>query len=145
MGSVKDLKIIQQPTKDKRGLGQFTFSDRYSVFDWGEMPDLIDGKGAALCVTSAYFLEKLESLGIGTHYVGVVESGRAKRLSDLEKPQSSMEINLVRIVRPKLDGNKYDYSVYNNEKTNMLIPLEVIYRNSLPEGSSVFKRLKNGS
>ncbi|MGC8814531.1 phosphoribosylaminoimidazolesuccinocarboxamide synthase, partial [Dictyoglomus sp.] len=31
------------------------------------------------------------------------------------------------------------------EKENFLIPLEVIYRNSLPEGSSVFERLKEGS
>ena len=49
MGSVKDLQIIKKPTQEAMGVGRFLFSDRYSVFDWGEMPDHIEGKGAA-CV-----------------------------------------------------------------------------------------------
>ncbi len=39
----------------------------------------------------------------------------------------------------------YDYSVYTPRLRNCLIPLEIIYRNGLPEGSSVFKRLEQGS
>ena len=58
MGSVKDLLVIVQPSKDKIGKVQFLFSDRYSVFDWGEMPDYIQDKGAAICITSTYFFEK---------------------------------------------------------------------------------------
>jgi phosphoribosylaminoimidazole-succinocarboxamide synthase len=43
------------------------------------------------------------------------------------------------------DGKlKYDYGVYTRELRNFLIPLEIIYRNGLPEGSSVFKRLEQG-
>ncbi len=145
MGSVKDLQVIKNPEGNKLGLGRFTFSDRYSVFDWGEMPDHIEGKGAALCMTSAYFFEKLESEGIGTHFAGVVENGKAARLADVKTPRHSMEIKLVRIVRPELHGNSYEYSIFKKERTNLLVPLEVIYRNSLPEGSSVFKRLKNGT
>ena len=60
MGSVKDLKIISPVVTDKMGIGRFHYSDRYSVFDWGEMPDLITGKGKALCMIGAYFFEKLE-------------------------------------------------------------------------------------
>jgi len=67
MGSVKDLEIITKPARDKMGVGRFRFSDRYSVFDWGEMPDLIEGKGAALCVMGAYCFERLEERGIKTH------------------------------------------------------------------------------
>jgi len=37
---------------------------------------------------------------------------------------------------------KYDYSVYTSRLKNFLIPLEIIYRNGLPEGSSVFKKLE---
>ena len=44
MGSVKDLQVIKQATRDVMGVGRFHFSDRYSVFDWGEMPDHIEGK-----------------------------------------------------------------------------------------------------
>ena len=56
MGSVKDLTVINAPSETQAGLGRFAFSDRYSVFDWGEMPDHIDGKGAALCVIGAHLM-----------------------------------------------------------------------------------------
>ena len=62
MGSVKDLEIIKKPDKDKHGIGRFHFSDRYSVFDYGEMPDMIENKGKALCMLSAYFFEILENI-----------------------------------------------------------------------------------
>ena len=43
------------------------------------------------------------------------------------------------------DGKlQYDYRVYTPNLRNFLIPLEIIYRNGLPEGSSVFKRLEEG-
>ena len=38
----------------------------------------------------------------------------------------------------------HDYSMYTPQLKNCLIPLEIIYRNGLPEGSSVFKRLEQG-
>ncbi|NQE44567.1 Phosphoribosylaminoimidazole-succinocarboxamide synthase [ANME-1 cluster archaeon GoMg2] len=145
MGSVKDLIVIEKPTKKKIGMAQFVFSDRYSVFDWGEMPDPIPDKGAAICITTAYFFEKLEETGIKTHYRGLVDGDEVKSLSELDSPQSRMELNLLRVLKPRLAGNTYDYSAYKEEKGNMLIPLEIIYRNSLPEGSSVFRRLKEGS
>jgi len=147
MGSVKDLEVVKRPTKDSMGVGRFHFSDRYSVFDWGEMPDLIDGKGAALCMMGAYCFERLEEKGVRTHYRGLVDkSGHVVRFDELEKPSSVMEFNLVNVYRPRAyvqNGKlKYDYSVYTPKLRNFLIPLEIIYRNGLPEGSSVFKRLE---
>jgi phosphoribosylaminoimidazole-succinocarboxamide synthase len=149
MGSVKDLEVIKKPTKDRMGIGRFHFSDRYSVFDWGEMPDLIDGKGAALCMMGAYLFERLEEKSIKTHYRGLVDkSGKVVRFDELQKPSSIMEINLVNVYKPKAYVQygklKYDYSIYTPKLRNFLIPLEIIYRNSLPEGSSVFKRLEQG-
>ncbi len=145
MGSVKDLLIIKSPEDDKVGIGRFVFSDRYSVFDWGEMPDHIQKKGQAICIATAYYFEKLENSGIKTHYLGLLENGKAKRLSDLKTPSDTMEIKLLRVIKPELKDDKYDYSIYKKEKKNFLIPLEVIYRNALPSGSSVFKRLKEGT
>jgi len=145
MGSVKDLVVLEQPDKSRPGRGQFVFSDRYSVFDWGEMPDHVEGKGTALCLITAYFFEKLEEMGVGSHYLGLKEEGAVKRLSELKLPQSSMEIKLLRVLEPDIKAGAYDYSVYAKERANFLIPLEIIYRNSLPEGSSVFNRLKTGS
>jgi len=149
MGSVKDLQVIQKPTPTSMGTGRFLFSDRYSVFDWGEMPDHIEGKGAALCLMGAYCFEELELLGVKTHYRGLVNSeGKAVRLAELKEPSSVMEVALVNVYRPKTSVANgkivHDYSVYNPTLRNCLIPLEVIYRNGLPEGSSVFKRLAQG-
>ena len=149
MGSVKDLETIKPPTLNKMGVGRFIFSDRYSVFDWGEMPDHIDGKGAALCLMGAYCFEQLENRGIKTHYKGLVDAnGKAVKLADLKKPSSIMEVSLVNVYKPKTKsaGGKiqHDYAAYTSELKNCLIPLEIIYRNGLPEGSSVFRRLEQG-
>jgi len=149
MGSVKDLEVIKKPTKTRMGIGRFHFSDRYSVFDWGEMPDHINGKGAALCLMGAYCFERLEEKGIRTHYRGLVdEKGKVVHFDELEKPTNVMEFHLVNVYKPKayVEGGKlkYDYSFYTPKLRNFLIPLEIIYRNGLPEGSSVFKRLEQG-
>lgn len=145
MGSVKDLKVLKPPVTEESGIGRFFFSDRYSVFDWGEMPDYIQNKGASLCLVSAYFFERLEEKGIKTHYLGVVENGKPKRLAELSGPANSMEVRLLRVIKPAVKGAGYDYSIYRGKMANFLIPLEIIYRNSLPAGSSVFRRLKEGN
>jgi len=129
------------------GVGRFHFSDRYSVFDWGEMPDLIEGKGQALCLMGAYCFERLEEKGIKTHYRGLVNSeGNVVKFKELRQPSSTMEVSLVNVYKPKTQtvAGKltYDYGVYSPKLRNYLIPLEIIYRNGLPEGSSVFKRLE---
>ena len=129
------------------GIGRFHFSDRYSVFDWGEMPDHIDGKGAALCLMGAYCFEQLERRGVKTHYRGLVDSeGKAVKFNELKQPSSIMEVSLVNVYKPQtsvINGKiVHDYSIYTPNLKNCLIPLEIIYRNGLPEGSSVFKRLE---
>jgi phosphoribosylaminoimidazole-succinocarboxamide synthase len=149
MGSVKDLEVLEKPTADTMGVGRFHFSDRYSVFDWGEMPDHIDKKGAALCLMGAYCFEKLAETGTRTHYKGLVDrTGRLVTFKELRQPTSTMEVSLVNVYKPEtreINGKvEYDYGMYTPSLKNCLIPLEIIYRNGLPEGSSVFKRLKQG-
>lgn len=148
MGSVKDLEVLKKPTNDKMGIGRFHFSDRYSIFDWGEMPDSIKNKGSVLCTIGAYFFESLEEKGIKTHYRGLVQDGKLVKMDELKAPTSTMEISLVRVFHPKahrLAGKlTYDYGVFATNLINFLIPLEIIYRNGLPKGSSVFDRLNLG-
>jgi len=149
MGSVKDLEVIKKPTPDAMGIGRFLFSDRYSVFDWGEMPDHIGGKGAALCLMGAYCFEQLERKGVTSHYRGLVgANGRAVKTKELKQPESIMEVSLVNVYPPKtsiVNGKVFhNYSMYTPNLKNCLIPLEIIYRNGLPEGSSVFRRLEQG-
>lgn len=144
MGSVKDLEIIRPPQGDNTGEGRFVFSDRYSVFDWGEMPDHIPGKGESLCLMTAYFFEKLKEKGYKTHYRGIVEDGKVKTMEELENPSSVLEVSLVNVIDPEFNEGSYDYSAYDQDNVNCLIPLEIIYRNTLPEHSSFRKRVENG-
>lgn len=145
MGSVKDLMVLRRPTDHEAGIGRFVFSNRYSVFDWGEMPDHIADKGEAICMAAAYFFERLERAKVRTHYLGVVENGLVKRISELDEPTDTMEFRLFRVIRPEVHGASYDYSIYRRERSNFLIPLEAVYRNALPEGSSIFRRIKDGT
>ncbi|HJW65527.1 MAG TPA: phosphoribosylaminoimidazolesuccinocarboxamide synthase [Candidatus Bathyarchaeia archaeon] len=143
------MEVIQKPTQDAVGVGRFHFSDRYSVFDWGEMPDHIEGKGEALCLMGTYCFERLEEKGVKTHYRGLVDSdGKVVNFRELKHPSSVMEVKLVNVYKPETRASRgkltYDYSVYASKLKNCLIPLEIIYRNGLPEGSSVFKRLEQG-
>lgn len=150
MGSVKDLEVVKPPTENDMGVGRFHFSNRYSVFDWGEMPDHIPFKGEALCIIGAFFFEKLEEKNIKTHYRGLIDrDGKLVKFDELTQPTNIMEFHLVNVYRPKAyrgkdGGLKYDYSIFTPSLKNYLIPLEIIYRNGLPEGSSIFKRLEQG-
>jgi phosphoribosylaminoimidazole-succinocarboxamide synthase len=150
MGSVKDLEVIEKPATSEMGVGRFHFSDRYSVFDWGEMPDKIPSKGAALCMMTAFCFEKLEENNVETHYRSLIDrDGKAFRFDDSAGSTSTMEVSLVNVYRPEsvLSNGKveYDYGFFTSKLRNFLIPLEIIYRNGLPEGSSVFRRLKEGA
>jgi len=108
------------------------------------MPDHIPNKGKSLCISAAYFFEKIESMGIKTHYLGLVEGGQLKKISEVKSPIDIMEVKLFRVLKPTKTANGYHYSIYKKEEGNLLVPLEVIFRNSLPAGSSVFKRLEKG-
>lgn len=144
MGSVKDLTIIEKPTDNSLGVGFFKFSDRYSVFDWGEMPDHIDNKGSALAIITSHFFEILKRKGIPNHYIGAYLDGEVYSMDALEKPFDTIKVKLVRVVKPEVKDGKYDYSVYKNTTRNFLIPMECIYRNSVPEGSSFWERYNRG-
>ncbi|VVC00157.1 Phosphoribosylaminoimidazole-succinocarboxamide synthase [uncultured archaeon] len=125
MGSVKNLVVQKEATDTNFGVGVFEFTDDYSVFDYGKMPDTIEGKGESLCRMSSFNFRQLENnLGVKTHF--------RKMLSG-----SKMEINLVRVLYPQ------DNQIKEGMR-NYLIPLEVMFRNSLPQGSSIFKRLEAG-
>jgi phosphoribosylaminoimidazole-succinocarboxamide synthase len=156
MGSVKDLTILKPAYENKSGVARFTFSDRYSVFDWGEMPDHIVNKGRALAVMAAFNFEKLQDAGIRTHYEGLVTpKSKLIRFSDIKEGDNGsdvMEVSTAVVYRPtpRVFSNgttevKYDYSLYDRNRgalNNYLLPLEIIFRNGLPEGSSVFKRIE---
>ncbi|MBI4173086.1 MAG: phosphoribosylaminoimidazolesuccinocarboxamide synthase [Candidatus Aenigmarchaeota archaeon] len=124
MGKVKNLRIIKPPNEHEMGVGIFDFTDDYSIFDYGKMPDTIPGKGESLCRMSCWNFEQIARLGIYHHYRRMVGP-------------MSMEVNLVRVLLPGQDQ-------ITTATVNYLIPLEVIYRNSLTENSSLYKLFQDG-
>ncbi len=161
-GSVKDILATTESAEHLL----FHFSDRYSIFDWGEMPDLLAGKGEALSVM-AYMLykalgnalswkhwnlpehmresfnmismfEKFKHVGVPHHMIGFSDP-LGKTLGDQET-SSYLKVKKVHVERPLFKSGKYDYSAYKKQFTSTLVPLEIIFRFGAPQGSSVFKR-----
>jgi phosphoribosylaminoimidazole-succinocarboxamide synthase len=144
MTSVKEFRIEEPATPDALGRGAFRFTDDYSVFDWGTMPDEIPRKGASLCVMGAFNFERLVEAGVPTHYRGVVADGEVVDLaSAIEAGHTprEMAIELTRVSDlPFVDG-AYDYDAYHDAAgENYLIPLEIVFRNTVPVGSSLRSR-----
>jgi len=142
MASVKDLRVESPPARDELGRGVFEFSDRYSVFDWGEMPDRIPGKGASLATMGAFTFELLATAEVPTHYRGVrTPDGDTVDLADAPAAPTEMVVGLTRVPDLPFEGGRYDYDAYHEAAgDNYLVPLEVVFRNSVPVGSSLRSR-----
>ncbi|ADQ66231.1 phosphoribosylaminoimidazole-succinocarboxamide synthase [Halogeometricum borinquense DSM 11551] len=145
MTSVKEFRVETDPTADELGRGRFVFTNQYSVFDWGEMPDHVPKKGASLCTMGAFNFELLEVNDIPTHYVGVIEDGETTDLKECESPPTEMVIELTQVPDlPYVGGSgadAYDYDAYHEAADeNYLIPLEIVFRNTVPVGSSLRTR-----
>lgn len=154
--------IYRGSVKNVRGMkGQspyiFEFSDRYSIFDWGQMPDQLDGKGQSLAYMGWFFfdflgnaknwqtwqapahvagtslLQSLREQGAGHHAIGLV--GNNPRC---------LSVKPVQVIEPQSRNENgkliWDYTAYQQRPENALVPLEVIFRFGVPEGSSLLKR-----
>jgi phosphoribosylaminoimidazole-succinocarboxamide synthase len=132
-GSVKDLY------RTHYGL-EFAYSDRYSIFDWGEMPDQLEKKGEALALIAKTLFLDLQELGIAHHGLDLNLSGG-----------NIMQVREVDVIRPVLtegEGNMHwDYSAYadRNLVVGALVPLEVIFRFGVPLGSSLIERANDSA
>ncbi|MEF8783041.1 MAG: phosphoribosylaminoimidazolesuccinocarboxamide synthase [Haloarculaceae archaeon] len=150
MTSVKDFRVAEPATTTDLGRGAFVFTDDYSVFDWGKMPDEIPEKGASLCTMGAFNFELLEADGVPTHYRGVVHEGAERPLAealDAGHAPREMAIDLTQVPDLPFEGDGtddpsgYDYDAYHDAAgSNYLVPLEIVFRNRVPVGSSLRKR-----
>ncbi len=143
MTSVKDIDVDEPAGEATLGVGRFTFTDAYSVFDWGQMPDTIPGKGQSLCTMGAFNFERLEAEGIATHYRGVLPGDQVDPvgLVDCDDPPRVMSFDLANVpeLPPTDDGYDYD-SFHGAAGSTYVVPLEVIFRNRVPIGSSLRRR-----
>ncbi|UWG48847.1 Phosphoribosylaminoimidazolesuccinocarboxamide (SAICAR) synthase [Halanaeroarchaeum sp. HSR-CO] len=141
MTSVKDFQVDDPASSDALGRGRFVFTDDYSVFDWGKMPDTIPKKGASLCTMGASNFERLEAAGVPTHYRGVVAGDEVVAVDGVETPPTEMAIDLTQVPDLPFSDGSYDYDTYHDAAgENYLVPLEIVFRNVVPVGSSLRKR-----
>lgn len=115
--STKDAEVIKRPSEGAPGEAILRFSDRYSVYDFGPLPDIIPGKGAASCAMAVRSFELLADAGVPTHFVERV-SETALRVRFFALPSTAA-----------------------GPSRNAVVPLQVVYRNALPRESSVHRRL----
>jgi phosphoribosylaminoimidazole-succinocarboxamide synthase len=146
MTSVKEFRIDEAATETTLGRGSFVFTDDYSVFDWGKMPDEIPDKGASLCTMGAYNFQLLEENHVPTHYEGVRVDGEGAVL-DLGEALSAghtpeeMVISLTQVPDLPHTDSGYDYDAYHADAgENYLVPLEIVFRNQVGVGSSLRSR-----
>jgi phosphoribosylaminoimidazole-succinocarboxamide synthase len=163
MTSVKEFRVDREPNGGL-GAGAFLFTDAYSVFDWGQMPDAVPDKGASLCTMGAFNFELLADAGVATHYRGVVPEGGDDPvpLAAADAPPTEMAIHLARVpdlpfvgggddradavgVDAEADGpgvhSGYDYGAYHDAAgEQFVVPLEVVFRNRVPENASLRRR-----
>ncbi|WP_226010785.1 phosphoribosylaminoimidazolesuccinocarboxamide synthase [Halomicrobium salinisoli] len=144
MTSVKEFRVDEPATPTELGRGSFVFTDDYSVFDWGKMPDEIPDKGASLCAMGAFNFELLEANDVPTHYEGVVVDGETVDLGEAlgaGATPEEMAISLTQVPDLPFADGEYDYDAYHEEAgENYLVPLEIVFRNRVPVGSSLRSR-----
>ena len=140
-GSVKNIYQADDPA-----LLWFEYTDDFSVFDWGKMPDPIPGKGESLARLGEWFFERLSDPG-QWKALGLKDDGEVARWLPMAHHFQKREGNrmLVRkvdipgLVADTVGGNLvYDYGF--PPQPRQLIPLEVLFRFGVPAGSSLLQR-----
>ena len=184
-GSVK--RIFRDATAADALL--FHFTDDYSVFDWGKMPDTIPDKGLNLTLMGAYFFEvfgdagyfadlasrrkndatwpfdksifesetfgALSKRGMPSHYLGLSDgmdtfslSAYADRSTGSADPLY-LKVREALVQRPtahvlgSIQRTVYSYPRSKPDRGLRLIPLEVVFRLGMPQGSSLLKRVQD--
>ncbi|MBT6325486.1 MAG: hypothetical protein HOJ35_05920 [Bdellovibrionales bacterium] len=149
----------------------FEFSDRFSVFDWGDMDDQLPEKGKSLAIMAYYLFQYLENPlnWKDPDYEKIVEYNNLSKSvynrlcthglnhhckAILSKGHNSLQegtygnyllVSPVNVIRPHFTQKSWDYNQYKSKPENTLVPLEVIFRFGTPKGSSLFERIKNNS
>jgi len=169
-GSVKSVLSVEN-----KPFYLFKYSDAFSVFDWGKMPDTIDDKGRALALIGNIFFKLLgdpvrwQQWPLIQNIRNVQNIKNVQGYAEIEKSEIYREfatlgvahhcygmgaqddllmVKKIEVMRPAAIWHHgkicWDYSAYKKSLRNTLIPLEIIFRFSLPPGSSLFSRLGDG-
>jgi phosphoribosylaminoimidazole-succinocarboxamide synthase len=188
----KDMKMIYEGSvkrlwqcPDDADRLWFQFTDDYSIFDWGKMPDTIANKGRALAFLGAHFFEVMEKASFWnelkeskhlkrfggdwlkkrfnhpvyknlvasglTHHFKQLNSGTGKVESTAIATTDKVYMEVLKAETPTPEHRKilnhelyfYPHTSDQDKKyERRLIPLEIVFRFGMPEGSSLTSRLQ---
>lgn len=113
-GSVKNLRAKIRPTKSNPGVYLFEFTDDFSIFDYGKMPDSIPGKGAAMAICSAYFFERAAS---AEAWRELAKSTAWSKIKDKELRESLLNSKAIQLLQKKGMPTHYRGIVNQDGKT----------------------------
>lgn len=147
--SVKEINIVKETSKTEYGIADFKYRPVFSVFDIGTIVPPIPLDNTTVNIMQAFNFELLQKAGIESHYLGLVNTdGSLISVKDAISKKIYSDICRVKFVNriiPDFHDKKWDYSKFKKiQINNYVLPLEFISRNSLPENSSVWKRVKDG-
>ncbi|MDH4247207.1 MAG: hypothetical protein OEW39_05265 [Deltaproteobacteria bacterium] len=140
-GSVKNL--VQAENADQLW---FEYTDDYSVFDWGKMPNKIPGKGEVLAKLGEFFFKALEDPAtwkeLGLAEDPLVSRWLPMRHHFLKRQDNKLLVTKVHVPVLKADsvGGTLVYDYGYPPQPRHLVPLEVIFRFGVPAGSSLLQR-----
>jgi phosphoribosylaminoimidazole-succinocarboxamide synthase len=140
-GSVKNLYQDTDPQ-----YVWFDYTDDYSVFDWGKMPDTIPGKGEALARLGEFFFRQIEDPAVwrrlGLDALPDVTPHLPLRHHFVQRDGSRLKMLRVDVPRLKAKaiGGALVYGYDYAPAPRQLMPLEVIFRFGVPKGSNLLTR-----
>ena len=149
--------IYRGSTKEisKRGENLvFHFTDDYSVFDYGKMPNQIPKKGKYLAEMADQWFQILHSpktfdnlktppfiqsdLNSELLKDMAINGARTHFISRLGKRK--IEVEKFKVVNVQSGEKEYDYSKFKERPTQTTMPLECIFRFGAPLGSSLLDK-----
>ena len=86
-------------------------------------------------------LSELQRDGLAHHMVGLVDSDGL--YVGLETQTTLLKVSRVNVIKPGLTDGVYDYAAYAERPVDALVPLEIIFRFGVPNGSSMMNRVGN--
>lgn len=147
--SVKEIGILKEPTKAGFGLADFKYRPVFSVFDYGTIVPPVPLDNSTVNLMMGFNFELLKEKGIESHYIGLI-TDKGEQVSALEAISRGIAPTISRVkfanrLLPQFVNGKWDYSMFGQDDVTCYVhPIEFISRNSLPESSSVWRRVKKG-
>ncbi len=146
-GSVKNLRgPILNPAHPDQSRIVFEFTNDFSVFDWGKMPDEIPGKGQALLGLGSHLFREISHPASWRQFFAsdtaqnfmtwATERAGTAVLSNLRRELESIGMRSCFRGVYSFEGQDQGMIVENLP----MIPLEVVFRHALTDRSSYFER-----